>query len=458
MSFLLAVLSLTVFLPFSVSADVVEFSQSEQLGAVILDLYGMYNNTSLAYQYYSDGSALTEIVSLYNEYSQSASDPYTLAAIGAAAALAGTIAVVYDAISGKGYIQLYQEEYISSLDGFWDYTLSDLGFLRDQDGNFVWEESNGVVDSVFVVFVDNFISPPITSSSRSDVLNNGLIFAYNSSNQKVCISSSEPVFVCRVQDTSASTLYAFSTTSSPVIYRCTSSTGSSVSSYSPSLLTDSSIYRCAIGSSFSNSWNISSSIPVVSSLSSATSLFESTFGSPSSIVLDPSVYIGDPLQNPEIIEYPDPSSPDYAPRPVTIQTNVEWDDDWGTAPSADPTPGVPYPITDPATLNNLVPDLWSQIVAGSASVEAPQLDPSPDDPSGGSPSEVFIPLLPVTLPNFHFSFSGIWHYVRTWVQSLGSWMTMMFTVWSNLPYAMVVPVYATAVIVIVLGVYRRFFM
>lgn len=163
------------------------------------------------------------------------------------------------------------------------------------------------------------------------------------------------------------------------------------------------------------------------------------------------------MQNPEVIEYPNPASPDYVPRPVTIQTDVEWDPDWGPDPVSNPTPGVPYPITDASTLNNLVPDLWSQIVSDSVSVESPQPDPAPDDP-GVSPSEVFIPLLPVTLPDFHFSLSGIWHYVVTWVRSLGAWFTTMFTVWNSLPYAMVVPVYATAVIVIVLGVYKRFFM
>lgn len=67
-------------------------------------------------------------------------------------------------------------------------------------------------------------------------------------------------------------------------------------------------------------------------------------------------------------------------------------------------------------------------------------------------------LLGINLPSFSFSLSGIWHYVRTWVSSLGSFMTSLFTVWNGLPYAMVVPVYATAVITIVVGLYRRFFM
>lgn len=53
---------------------------------------------------------------------------------------------------------------------------------------------------------------------------------------------------------------------------------------------------------------------------------------------------------------------------------------------------------------------------------------------------------------------GIWYYVVQWVRSISTWMTTMFNVWSGLPVAMVYPVWATAVIVIVIGVYRRFFM
>lgn len=57
-----------------------------------------------------------------------------------------------------------------------------------------------------------------------------------------------------------------------------------------------------------------------------------------------------------------------------------------------------------------------------------------------------------------FGFVNIWHYVVSWVGSIGAFLGMLFTVWSGLPYAMVVPIYATAVIVIVIGMYRRFFM
>lgn len=72
--------------------------------------------------------------------------------------------------------------------------------------------------------------------------------------------------------------------------------------------------------------------------------------------------------------------------------------------------------------------------------------------------EISIPtLFQFQIPNF-VSLFGIWHYVVDWVHSLGSFAGTVFSIWSSLPYAMVLPVYASAVVVIVLGMYRRFFM
>lgn len=70
----------------------------------------------------------------------------------------------------------------------------------------------------------------------------------------------------------------------------------------------------------------------------------------------------------------------------------------------------------------------------------------------------FLASLPAYLASFAGKFAGIWYYVVTWVTSLGSWLTVMYGIWNGLPYAMIVPVYASAVIVIVVGMYRRFFM
>lgn len=70
----------------------------------------------------------------------------------------------------------------------------------------------------------------------------------------------------------------------------------------------------------------------------------------------------------------------------------------------------------------------------------------------------FAASLPAYLASFSGKFLSIWHYVIDWVASLGSWLNTMFSIWSGLPSAMVLPVYATAVIVIVLGMYKRFFL
>lgn len=61
------------------------------------------------------------------------------------------------------------------------------------------------------------------------------------------------------------------------------------------------------------------------------------------------------------------------------------------------------------------------------------------------------------LSGAYFGFSGIWHYVVTWVGSMAAGAAVIWSVWNGLPSAMIIPVYATAVIVIVVGLWRRFF-
>lgn len=61
------------------------------------------------------------------------------------------------------------------------------------------------------------------------------------------------------------------------------------------------------------------------------------------------------------------------------------------------------------------------------------------------------------LSGAYFGFSGIWHYVVSWVGSMAAGAAVIWSVWNGLPVAMVIPVYATAVIVIVVGLWRRFF-
>lgn len=83
----------------------------------------------------------------------------------------------------------------------------------------------------------------------------------------------------------------------------------------------------------------------------------------------------------------------------------------------------------------------------------------PIQPEPEEPGMVELPLIGIKLPlNFSLNLRGIWYYVVQWVNSISTWFTWMFGVFANLPYAMVVPIYASAVVVIVLGVYKRFFM
>lgn len=136
----------------------------------------------------------------------------------------------------------------------------------------------------------------------------------------------------------------------------------------------------------------------------------------------------------------------YEPIPASIPTDISWDDTLfgdGTGTLTDAQSEAITQAVDQAIEDN--PSKTIEL-ADTANPPTP------------SPSEVYIPFLPVTLPSFQFSLSGIWHYVTAWVASLGAWFNLVFTTWSYLPYAISVPVYATAVIVIVLGVYKRFFM
>lgn len=449
---IVAVIVIACSVPLSALAvDPVTFSEAETLGATIVDLYGAYNNTSLAYDQLSSSGALTEVVTLYQNYSQSASDPYTLAAIGAAAAAAGAIAVIYDAVTGQGYVQLYQEQYISSLDGYWDYQLADAGLVRDSiTGFFNWViGQDNSVNPIVIYSSTGFPLIPVYSGSPSFnyIVSNGYwIKDWSDSNHYYAMSSMNNTFV--FVSTGDNRIYFVN--QSPFYLKYANGTNT-VDTMNNNITADN-YYR---GWMNNGGQLINPDIPVYSSWSSGISAYNGYV--PSNIEVSPSNYIGDPLTNPLEITIPDPYSPSYDPQPKRITTTIPWNPDWGDPlPDGVSTPeyGVPYPITDPSILNEAVPAIWDSIVSDGVEI---QDSPEPVDPAPG-PSEVYIPFLPVTLPSFQFSLSGIWHYVTAWVASLGAWFSLVFMTWSYLPYAISVPVYATAVIVIVLGVYKRFFM
>ena len=152
-------------------------------------------------------------------------------------------------------------------------------------------------------------------------------------------------------------------------------------------------------------------------------------------------YIGDTV--PQDVYIPDNEDVNYQPLPYVGPLNLPWDqtrygDGSGTLSDAQ---------------SQAIEGDLSSAIENDRTLELAQDTPIPAD----TPKPNYLPILPVALPSFNFSLSGIWHYVRDWVSSLGAWFTLVFSLWASLPYAIVVPVYATAVIVVVLGVYKRFF-
>ena len=138
--------------------------------------------------------------------------------------------------------------------------------------------------------------------------------------------------------------------------------------------------------------------------------------------------------NEQAIPVPDTSAETYVPDAITSPLDIPWSDSFvGTG-------GLDLAI--------------DQILDA---VRANDLTLAEESTAPGPASTVMPPFLPMELPSFNFSLSGIWHYVVEWVGSISSGAALIFNTWSSLPYAMVVPIYATLVCVIVIGLWRRFF-
>lgn len=192
--------------------------------------------------------------------------------------------------------------------------------------------------------------------------------------------------------------------------------------------------------------NVTFDVPMYESYTDALNALKNYFIDPAYAVgdqLSVRPYIGDSV--PQDVFIPDNDDVNYAPLPYVGGLDIPWDNTLygdGSGTLTDAQSEAISGVVDDAITNSLEKTLTL----------AETDNPSPPV------SEVYIPLLPVELPNFNFSLSGIWHYVVSWVQSLGAWLSLMFQAWAVLPSAITIPVYASAVIVIVLGVYKRFFM
>lgn len=144
------------------------------------------------------------------------------------------------------------------------------------------------------------------------------------------------------------------------------------------------------------------------------------------------------------IPVPDTDDPDYAAQPLQVPLNVPYstsfDSPVWTAPS------------DPAA-QSIIDAVNTEVSTNTLEV----LSPSGPVPPLESPSPVMPPFLPVDPPAAPFSFAGIWYYVVRWVNSCRAGMSWFFSIWSSLPPAMFYPVFGSAVAVIVIGTWRRFF-
>ena len=156
---LVVIIIVMACLPISAFATpVLDTDTIQQFGVIIIDISGMADNVNMTYDLTNTESAITVVENLYQTYASETGDPYTLAALSAAALVGGAIAVIYDAVTGQGYIQLYQEEYVSSLDGYWDYQLLDAGLVRDQITDlFNWTlNQSDAVDPINIYAVSNY--------------------------------------------------------------------------------------------------------------------------------------------------------------------------------------------------------------------------------------------------------------------------------------------------------------
>lgn len=325
------------------------------------------------------------------------------------------------------------------LDEFWNWLLTGPAEISIVDNQWAWDRENDVVISPEVVDISFFPELPVFPSrpSQSDLISFGAYFGRSGSSRYYAGSNISGVYYCFVASGSYTLLYGFSLDETLRLYQCHSDS-TQVNSFGRSGSSGSVYYSS--GSFYALTRDSSIPIPYFSSLSEALDTFADRDNLGSSISLVP--YGDEP--NPQL---PIVSLPDYVPQARELVTDIPWDDD---------EYGDVFPLPDAS----LVSVISAMVDAISANDFALLDDPNPVDPDAPPPpaSEIFSPLLPVSPPSFNFNFAGIWHYVVTWVQSLGSWLSTLFAVWAALPYAMVVPVYATAVVVIVLGVYKRFFM
>lgn len=473
------------------AVDPVPIDIAEQAGAIIYDLYGAANNTSLAFDSIQPGPALTEIITLFQEsQATTGGEPISMAAIGTALLAAGAIAVVYDASNSVYNLVVDLDydnfgEFYQDFNNGWDYILSDVaGFVRDSVSDlFNWSSSNDSIELVVINPANIYSVPYYTGTNVLNMYQNGNKF-FDNDFYKYAISTdySDPLYFAVVSNASSYQIVCFRESTSlspsnnkaniPIVRENDTAYASTYVLLDGAGNLSNGMKYYTTNISFIGGVSDSSqfTVPIFTSINDAIShVIEWTNElQPGNINLMPNnLFIGNPLHNPLEITIPNPSSPMPYGQPIHIGTDIVVDP--GLLPEnvpTNPTPGVAYPITDPDSLSEIIPGVWEDLVAGDVAIDPdPQFDvdtgsdPAPEDPNPDlnlNPEDVVIPYIPIKLPSFRFNFKSIWHYVRDWVASLSQFFKLISLVWSRLPYPIVLPIYATLVIVIVIGVWRRF--
>ena len=337
------------------------------------------------------------------------------------------------------------------VDDFWNWLLTGPAEMVKVDNEY-YQFSAAQIGAnavpISVITVSSFFGQPLpvydSSSWPSSAFQYTTFDYYGTPYTCIIVSrySNNPVYIFAVDQSSYYEFFAACASSGQFIYETSSTTppgswsGVSRAIQSPALYTTS---VRTVQKSYSPVLNV----PVYSSTQAGyDAIADELVGNAPADTIGVRAYDDD-----GIAVIPDTNAFDYVDTAPPIPLNIPWDDTlYGDGTGT---------LTD-AQKEAIAGDL-SDALADTGTVDLAETDnPSPNP--GPDIGEVMFPLIPISLPSFNFSLSGIWHYVREWVSSLGAWLSMMFTIWAALPYAMVVPVYACIVIVIVLGIYRRFFM
>lgn len=110
------------------------------------------------------------------------------------------------------------------------------------------------------------------------------------------------------------------------------------------------------------------------------------------------------------------------------------------------------------TMTGFLSDFWDNLTSSISSAIS-SISDKLDDIKENMPDwdETFgddVPTLP--FGSNVTGFGSIWHYVVSWLGYISGFITLILSVWSSLPYAMVVPVYACVTLILVFGIYRKF--